>query len=39
MSHAFSLGPVSGATLIGRPLEVSAPIEFDDVGQQAARAA
>src|SRR5688500_2505891 len=27
---ALSLGPVSGSAVVGRPLEVSAPIEFDD---------
>jgi hypothetical protein len=32
-SHALSLGPVSGPTVIGRPLAVSAPIQFDDLAQ------
>jgi hypothetical protein len=34
-AQAFSLGPVSGPTVIGQPLQVSAPIQFDDVVQQA----
>ncbi|MBC7470887.1 MAG: hypothetical protein H7322_16315, partial [Ramlibacter sp.] len=30
---ALSLGPVSGPTVFGRPLELTAPIQFDDVAQ------
>ncbi len=32
-ASALSLGAVSGATVVGRPLELSAPIQFDDVAQ------
>lgn len=30
---ALSIGPVSGSTVIGRPLELTAPIRFDDLAQ------
>jgi hypothetical protein len=30
---ALSLGPVAGTTVVGRPLEVSAPIQFDELAQ------
>ena len=32
-ASALSLGAVSGATVVGRPLELSAPIRFDDPAQ------
>lgn len=32
---ALSLGPVSGSTVIGRPLEVSVPVRFDDLAAAA----
>ena len=32
-ASALSLGAVSGATVVGRPLELSAPIRFDDTAQ------
>jgi pilus assembly protein FimV len=33
LASALSLGPVTGTTVVGRPLEVSAPIQFDELAQ------
>jgi hypothetical protein len=33
LASALSLGPVSGTTVVGQPLEVSAPIQFDELAQ------
>src|SRR6478609_9090075 len=32
-ASALSLGPLVGAPVVGRPLEVIAPIQFDDLSQ------
>ena len=32
-ASALSLGPVSGSTVVGRPLELTAPIRFDELAQ------
>ncbi|MDB5947096.1 MAG: hypothetical protein JWQ33_2122, partial [Ramlibacter sp.] len=32
-AYPLSLGPVAGSTVVGRPLELSAPVQFDDLAQ------